>query len=346
MRISLGLTLCALAAQVQAQATERLFYYVDREDSYTSLVKHIDQISIVAPQVYVVDSLGIMWGQLDKRVVDLAKKHNVKVMPLFTNEGFQQPGLHRLLGDSLAQKRSIASMVDLCRSHGYWGLQFDVENINITDRDRFTKWYTDAGNALHAVNCRISIAVVHRTEEGAGPTAYGRFMQDSWRGGYDFAAIGKASDFVTLMTYSQHTRRTVPGPIAGMTWVKDALDYALQFIPPEKLSLGIPTYGGRWYTRAEATTDRASSTNESVSWTWGSGFADRYGAPIRWDSTEMVPYAYYSVGGVNEWLFLEDVRSFKAKLDLAKSRKVRGFSVWVLGPEDPRIWDLLAKEPR
>ena len=65
---------------------ERLFYYVDREDSYNSLVKHIDQISIVAPQVYVVDSLGIMWGQLDKRVADLAKKHNVKVMPLFTNE--------------------------------------------------------------------------------------------------------------------------------------------------------------------------------------------------------------------------------------------------------------------
>jgi len=41
-----------------AQALERLFYYVDREDSYQSLVKNIDQITILGPQVYTVDSLG------------------------------------------------------------------------------------------------------------------------------------------------------------------------------------------------------------------------------------------------------------------------------------------------
>ncbi len=90
------------AATVSAQAApERLFYYIDREDSYNSLVKHIDQITVVAPQVYVIDSLGILWGSLDKRVAALAKAHNVKIMALFTNEGFQQPGLHRLLGDML-----------------------------------------------------------------------------------------------------------------------------------------------------------------------------------------------------------------------------------------------------
>lgn len=59
----------------------------------------------------------------------------------------------------------------------------------------------------------------------------------------------------------------------------------------------------------------------------------------------MVPYASYTVGGINEWLFLEDVRSFQAKLDLAREKKVRGFSVWVLGPEDERIWDALKAKP-
>ena len=63
-----------------------------------------------------------------------------------------------------------------------------------------------------------------------------------------------------------------------------------------------------------------------------------------WDPIQQVPYASYTVGGINEWLFLEDVRAFKAKLELAKSKNVRGFSVWVLGPEDERIWDLLKSE--
>jgi hypothetical protein len=43
-----------------AQALERLFYYVDREDSYQSLVKNIDQITVLGPQVYTVDSLGVI----------------------------------------------------------------------------------------------------------------------------------------------------------------------------------------------------------------------------------------------------------------------------------------------
>ena len=326
-------------------ASERLFYYVDREDSYTSLVNHIDQITVLAPQVYVVDSLGIMWGTLDRRVASLAKKHNVKLMPLFTNEGFQQPGLRRLLGDSVAQKRAIESMVALCKANDYWGIQFDVENINISDRDRFTQWYSDAAKALHKAGYKISVAVVHKTEDGAGPTAYGRFMQDSWRGGYDIAALARAGDFISLMTYSEHTRRTTPGPVAGLPWTRDALEYFLRFVPPEKLSLGIPTYGGRWYTRYDGTSaDRASSTSESVSWSWGSGFAERNGATVQWDPVQQVPYSSYMVGGINEWLFLEDVRAFKAKLDLAREKKVRGFSVWVLGPEDPRIWDMLKNE--
>src|SRR5215203_272195 len=332
----------AIAPKAEAQYSgERLFYYVDREDSYNSLVKHIDQITVIAPQVYVVDSLGIMWGSLYTRVAALAKAHNVKIMALFTNEGFNGPSLRKLLADTVARARAIQSMVDICRSQGYWGIQFDVEAVNIADRDKFTRWYGDAARALHAVNCKISAALVHKTEGGAGPTGYGRFMEDSWRGGYDLEAIGRIGDFVSLMTYSEHTRRTTPGPVAGLPWTREALEYFLRYIPAEKISLGIPTYGGRWYTQEVASADRAGTTSQTVNWTWGQGIAARNGAKIQWDPIQQVPYASYMLGGLNEWLFLEDARSFKAKLDLAKEKKVRGFSVWVLGPEDEAIWDVL-----
>jgi len=355
-RLTTNYVCCALAvaggavpcsdAGAQAQF-ERLFYYVDREDSYRSLVKNIDQITVVAPQVYVVDSLGIMWGAIDKRVLALAKAHHVKVMPLFTNEGFNGPALRRLLSDSVARARSVKTMVDLCKANGFWGIQFDVENLNIEDRDRFTEWYTDAANALHAGGFTISAAVVHRTDDYAGPTAYHRFLQDSWRAGYDLAAMARVGDFISVMTYSEHTRRTPPGPVAGLPWVREVVDYFLRFVPPEKLSLGIPTYGMHWYTRYNpAIPERADSWNESVSWSWGSGLAERNGAKIQFDPVQSVPFAAYSVGGVNDWVFLEDVRSFRTKLDLAHEKRLRGFSVWVLGPEDERIWDVLRNDSR
>ena len=320
-------------------AQERLFYYVDREDAYRSLVAHIDQITVLGPQSYTVDSLGTFFGGVDARVLRLAKEHQVKVMPLVVNEGFNQPALRRLLGDAGAQRRSIQAMVAACRRHGYSGIQFDVENINELDRDRFTTWFTDAAAALHAAGFAISIAVVHRTDEAAGPTAYHRFLQESWRGGYDLAAIGRAADFVSMMSYDQHTRRTPPGPVAGLTWVRENVDYFLQYVPAPKLSLGIPLYGQHWYARADASIpEQVRSWSESVSWRWGTHLAERANAAIRWEETDQIPFAYFPNGGVYEWLFLENARSFAAKLRLMQEKKLRGFSAWVLGPEDEDIW--------
>ncbi len=346
--LAAALVTVALAASgARAQAPERLFYYVDREASYESLVRHIDQISVLGPQVYTVDSLGIFYGTLDARVLALAKARGVKVMPLFVNEGFQQPGLRRLLADSAARNRAIETMVALCREHGYWGIQFDVENINFQDRDRFTEWYSDAARALHAAGFTISIAVVHRTEAVPGPTGYHRFLHESWRAGFDLAALARVGDFVSIMTYDQHTRRTPPGPVAGVPWMREVVEYVLRTVPPEKLSLGIPLYGDHWFVRYDGTSPtRTQYTAESVSWTWGRHLVERAGGKLRWDDEQQVPYASFQVGGVNEWVYLENARSFAAKLALMREKKLRGFSAWVLGGEDEAIWEALGRERR
>jgi hypothetical protein len=88
----------ALPSVLHAQQLERLFYYVDREDSYESFVRHADRIDVLGVGGYRVDSLGILWGSVDRRVLDLARQRNVKIMPLLVNESFHQPSLRRLLG--------------------------------------------------------------------------------------------------------------------------------------------------------------------------------------------------------------------------------------------------------
>ena len=331
-----------ITSALPAQSAERLFYYVDREDSYRSFVAHVDQITVLGPQVYTVDSLGIVYGSLDRRVLELAKARGVKVMPLLVNEGFNQAALRKLLADPAARARAIASLVELCRRHGYWGIQFDVENINIQDRDRFTAWFTEAANALHAGGFTISAAIVHQTDDLAGPTGYHRFLADSWRT-FDLAALGTVADFLSVMSYDQHTRRTPPGPVAGLPWMRAIVDHFLEYMPPEKLSLGIPLYGDYWSARPDPGPERARTSANSVSWFWGSGLAERNGATIKWDDVQQVPYAQLDVGGTFEWLYLENARSFSAKLGLARERRLRGFSAWVLGPEDPEIWRVLGK---
>ncbi len=342
---------CALSLLLpraaNGQALERLFYYVDRQDSYESLAKNIDQITILGPQVYTVDSLGIVFGELDPRVLALAKAHRVKVMPLVVNEAFNQPALRKLLADTAARGRATRSLLQLCQQNAFWGIQFDIENVNIQDRDLLTAWYRETASALHRGGFTLSIAVVHRTEDNAGPTAYHRFLQDSWRAGYDLAALAQAGDLISLMTYSENTRRTPPGPVASLQWMRENIDYFLKYVPREKLSLGIPTYGDHWFTREDRTIpERARSWSETVGRTWGSSIAERHGAVMQWDSVAGVPFAYFSNGGVYEWVFLENARSFREKMNLARTYRLRGFSVWVLGPEDPGIWDILKAEAK
>jgi spore germination protein YaaH len=345
-RLVPGLLLLAATlapGRAPAQELERLFYYVDRESSFDSFRDHVDRIDIVAPAAYSVDEDGVVWGEVDPRVLALAEEHDVAVMPLIHNPGFDQEMLHGLLASDAARARTIASLVELCRRHGFDGIQFDFENLHMNDRDAFTRFYREAAGALHDAGYRISVAVVHRPDVLPGPTRYHKWIFKNWRAGYDLEALAEAGDFVSVMSYSQHTRRTPPGPQAGVPWARAVAGHFLRFMPPGKLSLGIPLGSQHWYTSQEDDIDpeRARSYSEPLTHRRAIVLAERHGAEIEWSETHQVPYAFYERGGTWEWIFMEDARSFRAKLDLARELGVRGFSAWVLGPEDPGIWDAL-----
>jgi spore germination protein len=338
--IALLLAFVAGSTAVADAQTERLFYYVDTEESYKSLVQNIGKIDVIAPSAYGVDEQGIVWGDVDPKVLELAKRNNVKVMPLLVNRPFDKVLLHQLLSSPAARARAIASMVELSRSRNYWGMQIDFENVSIDDRDAMTSFYQDAAKAMHAAGKTISIAVVHRPEELPGVQQYHAWMMADWRGGYDLKALGDAGDFVSIMTYSQHTRRTPPGPSASVPWAEGVVRYFLQFVAPNKLSLGIPTGGMHWYTSQEdrITPELARSYSRNVTYNWAQHILERNNTKLTWDDKEKVSYAFFPVSGTYEYIFLEDARSFAAKLELMRKHKLRGFSVWVLGPEDPAIW--------
>lgn len=330
-------------ADAAGQSLERLFYYVDSEASFESFRANVDRIDIVAPAAYNVDEDGVVWGEVDPRMLALAAEHDVAVMAVIHNPGFNQEMLHALLVNDEARARAVASMVELCRRHDFSGFQFDFENLNMNDRDAYTRFYQEAARALRDAGYGISVAVVHRPDVLPGPTRYHKWIFKNWRAGYDLRALAESGDFISVMSYSQHTRRTPPGPQAGIPWMRDVAEHFLQFMPPEKLSLGIPTGSQHWYTSQEDDIDpeRARSYSQGLTHSRALVFVDRYDAELHWSDTHQVPYAFFDRGGTFEWIFMEDARSFRAKLDLARELGLRGFSVWVLGPEDPQIWDAL-----
>ena len=169
----------------------------------------------------------------------------------------------------------------------------------------------------------------------------------NWRAGYDLIALGKALDFIYIMTYSQHTRRTPPGPNAGIPWMIKNIKFFLEEVPAEKLSLGIPTTSQHWNTEQddEKYFANARSWSQSLKYSEATALAEQFEAKINWLDDQKVPYTFFENGGLFEYIFFEDARSFQHKLDLVKEYKLRGFSVWVIGQEDPNIWKSLESTP-
>jgi len=254
------------------------------------------------------------------------------------NPGFDQPMIHRILTNTAARAKSIESMVALCRDNKFDGIQFDVENVHVKYKNEFTSWVRESAEALHRVNCQVSAAVVPRFSEDRGPTSYHQWIFDNWRGVYDYKPLADALDFISFMTYAQHTGGSPPGPVAGYTWMEDCLNYVLSLgVPANKISLGVPAYSDWWYP-VYSEKDGARMRGNDVSYATVMDTLAKRGVTPMWDDREKTLYAIWSHAGVNELAWIEDARAFAVKVDLARKYKLRGYSVWVLGLEDPAVW--------
>ena len=325
---------------------EHLFYYVNTESAFKSLQEHIDEITILSPKAYDVDAKGTVWGSVDPRVIELAQRHGVKIIPLVKNMGFDQKLLHNLLNDSVAVGRMLRNLVYICTQNKFAGIQFDFEDLNISDKNPFTSMCRRAAETLHQHGFTLSLAVVPRSEMSGGTTNYTAWIFENWRAGYDLKKLANIVDFISVMTYGEHTQLTTPGPSASLPWVKSVIDYFLKYVPADKLSLGIPLYSRLWYTAydsspSKVSTKYAHSTAKTLDYDGVQGMLEQYKEKAHWDEKDGVNYAVFDDDGLFEYLYIDDAQSFAAGLGLVKEYNLRGFSAWVIGTEDPGIWKAL-----
>lgn len=342
-RFACLITLLLACGAVSARQPDALFYLMGTQKSVNSFEAHIDKIGLLVPTWYGVDSQGLVNGGPNDYVLNLAKQHHLPVEPIVSMSA-GRAGFHALLHDETAKRHMIDAMLQQAAEHGYAGYQFDFESISWTDRDAYTLIVKQTAEALHKHGLKLSIAVVPNGPGHAGEGKFSKWMWQYWRGAYDLAALGKYADLICLMTYDQHTRWTAPGPVDGMPWIMDQLKYAVTQVPKEKLSLGIALYGYHWYTGDPVREDGTEVSNikadyfdadESIP------LAQELHANVQWDDVEHESWYYFYRDGMREWVFMPDARSFRDRYAVVKQYGLEGFCAWVLGSEDPKVWDEL-----
>jgi len=308
-------------------------------DVFQILNNHTTKIQIIASQAYVIKPDGSVSGGFNPLLLNFAKKNNIKFMALVSNPSGQEGLTHIFLQNKNARENAIQALLKECMNNQLYGIQIDFENVAAADKSLLTSFYQDLARRLHQYNFAISIAITPRIVDGEGNSPFQAARFKHWTGAFDYKALGKSSDFVTLMAYDQHEGGTTPGPIASINWSEATVKYALKFIPAQKISLGIPTYSGFWKTGRHG--KGVSANGQQIEFSKVQKLLAQYNQTLRWDDNQKIYYTFYENDELNEFIFAEEARSFAEKYNLAKKYNLRGVSVWRLGIEDPKIWDVV-----
>ncbi len=332
--------LLSLSLPLQGAPFERLIYMVDRHDSYERLSRNIDSFDVIAPQVFSFNSDGVLYGEVDERIVKLVQKHRKKLMPLVANEDFDKEKVQQFLKDEEAKKHFIDALAEVGKRYGFAGWQLDFEHLGRESRALYTDFIKKLHTRLRKHRMQLSIAVTPARGEESRSAHDAQFYAD-WIASYDFKALAKHSDFLSVMAYDQHTGKTPPGAVASYPWVERIIKEMLKEVSKDKISLGIPLYSRLWYAGNRG--NSLGSHARSMSYIAAQDWMLRRGITPIYSESERIWWGFGEHGGVREYLFLEEVDSFTEKLSLAKHYKLRGVSLWRLGQEDARIYEKLQK---
>jgi spore germination protein len=307
-------------------------YYVNTPDGQAALMSHLKQIDVLSPGWYDANADGSITGYAHQDVIDAAHANGIAIIPLVVNANVDPDVGHAIIADPARRATLARNLVSEAKTYGYAGFQLDFEQIRSSDRSLLTALVADCAAAFHAAGLNLSIAVIPRLPEDDTATGQLADYVRTWSGAYDFAGLARSADFLSFMTYDEHNGVTPAGAVSGTPWMRRALEYSLQGVPPEKATLGLPTYYHDWTGVGQLT---SSSFADAMSLAQANG-----ATPVIDPVEEEMHFGYDSYGRHHE-LWIQSTETLRRKLALLYEYGLKGISVWRLGFEDPSFWSLI-----
>lgn len=296
--------------------------------SYGSLLPNKDFLDSIAIFLHPVSKDGRVLGETSERAMKVAKSGDIQTLALVHNlvqGGFDDMRAHALLQSYNSRAKAISDIVGILENQGYDGVNIDLENVNPRDRDKLTAFMNELRARLKPRGYLVTMSVPAKTQDHAG---------QSWVGAFDYYALGKACDYLMLMTYDEHSQVSGSGPVASFPWVERVIKYAITQILRHKVLMGVPAYGYDWNLSTKRTV--------ALSYTQIMNRANRMGIDPSWDSSAKSPFFKYVENGVHHEVWFESPHSLKPKLALVEKYDIGGIAIWKLGYEDSQYWKTIA----
>ena len=297
--------------------------------SQAILLQQLPYLHALLPFTYGVTAEGGLIPPGDEHLVEMARFCGaapwMSISTLTEMGNFSSPLAQRLLTNPAARERLVQSVADTMQHKGYRGVGVDFEYLPAMLALPYATFIADLRRRLAPSGYPVMVALAPKTADDQPGLLYE---------GHDYAALGAAADIAMLMTYEWGYTYGPPMAVSPLPQVRRVVEYARSAIPPEKILLGMPTYGYDWtlpYERGE-TAARSLSPQSALE------LARQYRAAIQYDETAQAPWFRYKDEAREHEVWFEDARSAQAKLALVPRYGLRGVGLWNLTRLFPQLY--------
>jgi len=318
-----------------------------------SLQGTIGKFSEINPFAYGVNADGTLVDRMRigeapwQRLFADAKREDVRIVP--TVLWADAAAMHGTFTDPARLDRNVRNIVAMLDANGFSGVDIDYEGKDIADRDAFSAFLGRLHEALAADGGKTLDCTVEARTQDDPPPGFSGTRAMSYAN--DYAALSANCDAVRIMAYDQvfqvhrsnmftESGSAPSSPNADDRWVEETLRYALRFIAPEKLVLGVSTYG--WEFGVERTDNGYRYTRiKSIGYPDALEEARSAGVtPTRTEGGEL-SFTYRSGDG-ERLVTVDDAESVRDRIDIARRLGLGGISLFKIdGAADPKLFDIV-----
>ncbi len=327
--------------------------YWSQDLGIPTLQANLNKFDIITPFAYevtsngdLVDRLKISKGSWSSTFSD-AKSKGIKIIPsiLWTNK----TEMHNIFSDQTKRQSHEDKVLNMVTSNNFDGVEIDYEGKSDADKDIFSTFITELSNKLHNQN-KLLVCTVEARMYDTAPASVPINKKFPWAN--DWTVMNNNCDQVRIMAYDEYSavyqsnKFSTTTPLynsvsnASLDYVKKISAYAVTRIDPQKIILGIPSYGYDFTYSTKGKT-RVVQRFGAKSYLKALTVSKFYGSKIK-DTSGGEKYFTYTANGKNHYVVFEDAGTIQTRVALAKSFGLGGAALFKIdGLEDPKMWNSL-----
>lgn len=301
---------------------------VGGNDTLHSMVAGAKGMNVIAPTWFSLnDNEGGFRSFASADYVTKAQAYGLKVWGVlddfnYANETGTNINVTEVLSSTASRQKLVQNITDMAVALGLDGINLDFERVN-----------ADCG--VHYVQFLRELSVLCR-DKGL-VLSIDNYVPFHFNEYYRLDIQGQVADYVIIMGYDEHWHGSDdPGSVASIDYVANGITKTVSQVPAGKVINALPFYTIVWCIEGADVSDQYLTLNNTAD------FLKRIGAEPVWDEVTCQNFLEWTSGNKTYRVWIEDVKSIAAKLNVMNANNVGGVAAWRLGYGTQEVWNLLS----